>query len=147
MTTRRYSEAEIAAFIAAPDWHAFAVQVRDRFGDNGIVGLMMASHDGDAWRIDTFLLSCRVIGRTVETAMLAWLGEKAREAGATALIGEFIPTKKNAPAAGVYAAHGFQAIPGSAPPAGVWSHDLRADTIRIPEWIDVIGPPTLASAT
>jgi FkbH-like protein len=147
MTTRRYSEAEIAAFIAAPNWHAFTVQVRDRFGDNGIVGLIMARHEADAWRIDTFLLSCRVIGRTVETAMLAWLGEKAREAGASSLIGEFIPTKKNAPSAGVYAAHGFQAFPGSAPPAGVWSHDLRADTIQSPEWIEIIESPTTASAT
>jgi FkbH-like protein len=146
MTTRRYGEAEIARFVASPDWHAYTVQVSDRFGDNGLVGLMMAVREGDAWRIDTFLLSCRVIGRTVETAMLAWLACRAREAGASSLIGEFIPTKKNAPAADVYAAHGFQAVPNSAPPAGVWSHDLRADTIQSPEWIEIIESPTTASA-
>lgn len=147
MTTRRYSEAEIAAFIAAPDWHAFTVQVRDRFGDNGIVGLLMACHEGDAWRIDTFLLSCRVIGRTVETAMLAWLAEKARQAGATSLIGEFIPTKKNAPAAGIYSAHGFETVAGSEPPSSLWSYALRADTIRMPEWIDLVISPALATAS
>ena len=147
MTTRRYSEAEIAAFIAAPDWHSFTVQVRDRFGDNGIVGLMMARHEGDAWRIDTFLLSCRVIGRTVETAMLAWLAKQAREANAARLIGEFIPTKKNAPAAGVYSAHGFETVAGSEPPSSLWSYALRADTIRMPEWIDLVISPALATAS
>lgn len=147
MTTRRYSEAEIAAFIAAPDWHAFTVQVRDRFGDNGIVGLMMARHEGDAWRIDTFLLSCRVIGRTVETAMLAWLARRAREAGASRLMGEFIPTKKNAPAAGIYSAHGFETVAGSEPLSSLWSYALRADTIRMPEWIDLVISPALATAS
>jgi FkbH-like protein len=137
MTTRRYSEAELARFLASPDWHAYTVQVHDRFGDNGIVGLMIACHEGVAWRIDTFLLSCRVIGRTVETAMLAWLADRARAAGATALVGEFIPTKKNAPAAGIYAAHGFEAAAGSAPPVDMWSYSLQADTIQVPEWIDV----------
>lgn len=146
MTTRRYSEAEIAEFIASPSGHAFTVQVRDRFGDNGIVGLMMARHERDVWRLDTFLLSCRVIGRTVETAMLAWLAQQARQAGAAALIGEFIPTKKNAPAAGVYAAHGFETVPGATQPASMWSYALAADTIKFPEWIALTASPAPATA-
>lgn len=147
MTTRRYSEAEIAQFIASPDWHAFTVQVRDRFGDNGIVGLMMARHEADAWRLDTFLLSCRVIGRTVETAMLAWLAEKAREAGAARLIGEFIPTKKNSPAAGVYAAHGFEPERERSPDHFFWINRLQDKTMIVPEWITLTSSPTPATAS
>src|SRR6185312_2652807 len=73
VTTRRFTEAEIARRANDPAWVVATVGVRDRFGDNGIVGFVMARYAGDALDIDTLLLSCRVIGRTVETAMLAHL--------------------------------------------------------------------------
>ena len=62
-TTRRYSEQQISTMAESPDWDVYAVRVRDRFGDNGIVGVVIV-HDGDdVSDIDTFLLSCRVISR------------------------------------------------------------------------------------
>src|SRR6185437_736699 len=70
VTTRRSTEAEIARRASDPAWVVATFGVRDRFGDNGIVGFVMARHAGDTLDIDTLLLSCRVIGRTVETAML-----------------------------------------------------------------------------
>lgn len=146
MTTRRYSEAEIARLAASPDWHVHTVQVRDRFGDNGIVGLMMARQESDVWRIDTLLLSCRVIGRTVETAMLAWLSRRAIEAGATAILGEFIPTKKNAPAAGVFAAHGFEQQSDDAP-SSLWLYNLARTGIPFPTWIALVDPSLCTKTT
>jgi FkbH-like protein len=137
MTTRRYTEAEIAALLGGGAHRAWTVQVEDRFGDNGIVGLLIVEAGPEAWRIDTFLMSCRVIGRTVETAMLAWLAEQARAAGATRLVGEFIPTKKNAPAAGTFAGHGFEPS-GEAGTAGCWVFELERGTIRVPEWIEIL---------
>jgi predicted enzyme involved in methoxymalonyl-ACP biosynthesis len=83
------------------------VRVRDRFGDAGVVGLALARNVGDSCYIDSLLLSCRVIGRGIETAILAHLAENALRDGATKLIGEFIPTKKNAPCADFYVDHGF----------------------------------------
>jgi FkbH-like protein len=73
VTTRRSSEADVSRRAADPTWIVTTVGVRDRFGDNGIVGVIMAKQAGDVVDIDTFLLSCRVIGRSVETAMLAHL--------------------------------------------------------------------------
>jgi FkbH-like protein len=137
MTTRRYTEAEIAAFAAGGAHRVWTVQVTDRFGDNGIVGILIVETGSADWRIDTLLMSCRVIGRTVETAMLAWLAEQARAAGATRLIGEFIPTKKNSPAAETFAGHGF--LPGGESEAvSRWVFDLNRGTIRFPEWIELL---------
>jgi FkbH-like protein len=109
------------------------VQVADRFGDNGIVGLLIVDAGPEEWRIDTFLMSCRVIGRTVETAMLSWVAGQARAAGANRLVGEFIPTKKNARAADTFAGHGFA-------PAG------EAGTIQFPEWIELLDAEALPAS-
>ena len=99
LTTRRRSAAEVEEFAASPGGQAIAIRVRDRFGDAGVVGLALARTTGDSCIIDSLLLSCRVIGRGIETALLAHLAGNAIRAGAKHLIGEFIATKKNAPCA------------------------------------------------
>jgi len=60
-TTRRYTEQQIEDFASRADWSVYSVQVRDRFGDNGIVGVIVSRAEEQSWEIDTFLLSCRVI--------------------------------------------------------------------------------------
>jgi FkbH-like protein len=110
VTTRRYSEADIELLTRDPRTDVFSVSVRDKFGDNGIVGVLIAKHEGDECRIDTLLLSCRVIGRNIEASMIASLADVARRRGAKALIGEFFPTAKNAPAADLYARLGFERL-------------------------------------
>jgi FkbH-like protein len=107
LTTRRYTPAELKALTTDPKHGVFTLQLTDRFGDNGIVGLAVAGLRERACDVDAFLLSCRVIGRTAETALLAFLVDWARTRGADAIEGDFIPTKKNAPAADFYARHGF----------------------------------------
>jgi FkbH-like protein len=107
LTTRRYSEAAIREFAGNPGMLAACARVTDKFGDNGITGVLIVETNGPAWRIDTFLLSCRVIGRRVEHAVLSYLVAEACRQGARALVGEFIPTPKNAPAAGFFRDAGF----------------------------------------
>ena len=70
MTTKRYSIQQIKAMNEDPCLSIYAFLVQDRFGDNGIVGVAILSHLGDECEVDTFLMSCRVIGRTMETAMI-----------------------------------------------------------------------------
>lgn len=136
MTTRRYSEAEIEAMVAGGGYRAWTVQLTDRFGDSGVVGLMIVEAMSAVWRINTLLMSCRVIGRTVETAMLAWLANQARLAGVRTLVGEYIPTRKNAPAAAVYAGHGFAAL-NTGGNSTDWAFDVESGTIVFPEWIEL----------
>ncbi|HXI10349.1 MAG TPA: HAD-IIIC family phosphatase [Thermodesulfobacteriota bacterium] len=102
MTTRRYTEANIRDFMDSTDSFVFSVASKDRFGDNGIIGVfILRLRDGDCL-IDTFLLSCRVIGRRIEDAMISFIAGFAAAKGAATLTGEFIPTAKNLPAAGMY---------------------------------------------
>ncbi len=103
VTTRRYTEQQIQEFALRPDCGVYSVRVKDRFGDNGIVGVLITRTGEDVCEIDTFLLSCRVIGRTIETAMLGFLTDASKASGASVLQGWFIPTKKNAPVKDLYA--------------------------------------------
>ena len=74
------------------------MEVRDRFGDYGLVGVMIFGGRGEALEVDTFLLSCRVLGRGVEHRMLNELGEIARRRQLSLVAATLIPTKKNQPA-------------------------------------------------
>ena len=97
VTTRRYTEQQIEEFASQPGCGVYSVHVKDRFGDNGIVGVLITRIDEDICEIDTFLLSCRVIGRTIETAMLGFVSSTSKAKGAKRLQGWFLPTKKNSP--------------------------------------------------
>jgi FkbH-like protein len=134
LTTRRYTEPQIADLVKLPEWNIFSIKVRDRFGDHGLVGVAITHDEGEQCEVDTFLLSCRVIGRTVETALLAHLAESAAQRGRKQLFGWFLPTRKNAPARNFYEQHGFERrATGSA--GTLWTLDLQSSTLRCPEWI------------
>ncbi|RLE42298.1 hypothetical protein DRJ48_03820, partial [Candidatus Woesearchaeota archaeon] len=89
MTTKRYLEQDIKEFAESQSYEVYCAQVEDRFGDNGITGVVIIEKKPEekAWVIDTFLLSCRIIGRKVEDILIAKMAEKARAAGANKLIG------------------------------------------------------------
>jgi FkbH-like protein len=134
VTTRRYTEQQIAEFAARPDCGVYSVGVKDRFGDNGIVGVLITRTEDEVCEIDTFLLSCRVIGRTIETAMLGFLTDASKARGASVLQGWFIPTKKNTPVKDLYLSHKFHPI-SSENGATLWSLNLGEASIPFPEWI------------
>jgi FkbH-like protein len=109
LTTRRYTEGDIRRFVESPAHDVFAIRVRDRLGDSGIVGVAIVSHDAADSSIDTFLMSCRVLGRGVEEALLAACLDAGRRRSSRSVVGEFIPTAKNARVADFYASRGFTA--------------------------------------
>lgn len=96
-TTRRRSEAEIAQ-LASQGLRCLRVNVKDRFGDYGLVGVVIHCVGEGVLRVDSFMLSCRVLGRGVEHAMVAHLGAVAQREGASTLELPFSPSKKNQPA-------------------------------------------------
>lgn len=138
-TTRRYKEQEIAEMATSPDRRVVSVRVVDRYGDNGLVGVAITRDEGETREIDAFLLSCRVIGRNVETAILSYLAEDARRRGLTRIAGWFLPTKKNAPASDFYAQHGFSAARKETQGA-LWTLDLRNGLPACPDWIKLTIP-------
>src|SRR5258708_39351800 len=111
LTTRRYTDDDVVAVMADPD--AFGLQLRllDRFGDNGIIAVIIGRLQPD-WDlfVDTWLMSCRVLGRQVEPTTLHLIAQQAAALGARRLVGEYIPTKKNGMVKDHYARLGFTAI-------------------------------------
>ena len=134
VTTFRYTEAEIERRMRMPEWILATTSVTDRFGANGIVGITMARHTGSALEIDALLLSCRVIGRTVETAMLAHLCEEGLRRGATSIEARFIPTAKNAPARDVFERHGFIKVDEDESQTTRWRLDIESSLVTWPAW-------------
>ena len=137
VTTKRYSEEQVSRFAADPAAIVRTIRISDRYGDSGLVGVLMARANGERCEIDTLLLSCRVIGRGVESLMLADLGDLARRRGASVLAGQFIPTPKNAPAQDVYARHGF-ALAETNGDGTLWELDLKAGALAAPDHIEAI---------
>ena len=98
LTTRRYTESEVAAMEADPVIHTLQVRLRDKFGDLGMIAVIICKPEAAAtptWHVDTWLMSCRVLGRKVEEAMLAELIADARAAGIEKITSCYIPTAKN----------------------------------------------------
>jgi FkbH-like protein len=109
LTTRRHNWSELAA--VTRDGFGRCYRLTDRFGDNGVISVIAVARDtaADA-RIDLWLMSCRVLGRKVEEAILADVAARARGLGAKRLIGEYCPTAKNALVRELYPRLGFQEI-------------------------------------
>lgn len=99
-TTVRRNEAEIRSFTASPvpRGSAFGVHVQDRFGDYGFTGLVLLEHQAGSLRVDTLLLSCRVLGRGVEHRLMSWIGHHAASSGCPKVEIPFLPTARNTPA-------------------------------------------------
>jgi FkbH-like protein len=134
LTTRRYTEQQIAGMAECPGWRVWSLRVADRYADNGLVAVAIAHLEDARCEIDAFLMSCRVIGRTVETALLAHVAADARAQGARWLQGWFLPTKKNAPAREFYREHGFEVAEENEGGA-LWRLDLSERQVQTPEWI------------
>ena len=110
LTRRHHTEADVLAVMDDPD--AFGLQLRllDRFGDNGVIAVVIGRRDGEDVAIDTWLMSCRVLGRHVEAATLTLVAAEARRLGARRLVGEYVPTQKNGMVRDHYAKLGFTVV-------------------------------------
>ena len=132
MTTRRYQEDEVSKFSSSDNKIVEYVQVTDKFGDNGITGTyIIEKKDDEEWIIDTFLLSCRIMGRGVEEIMMNQIIDNAKLSGVKRIKGEFIPTAKNKPAENFYKKLGFKKE------NEFWVFNT-VDTMKKPEHIKVI---------
>ena len=107
LTTRRYQEEEIRTRSNDTNFSIGCAQVLDKFGDNGITGVYIVKKDENVWFIDTFLLSCRIMGRGVENAILSQILKDAKTNGVKQIKAEFIPTQKNKPAETFLSDYGF----------------------------------------
>lgn len=140
LTTRRYQTADMTRFLADDAYQLYILNVRDRFGDHGLVGAAIIRANGNCWFIDSLLMSCRVMGLSVETALLHKIYEDAAHKGIETLVGEFIPTKQNQPVEDFYSRHGFSRM--TEPERGqYWKLNVCGSKIERPSWITLTGAP------
>jgi FkbH-like protein len=127
LTTRRYTLAEMEALMHDAGHIGLYGRLVDRFGDNGLVSVVLGRRAGEELHIDLWLMSCRVLKRDMEAAMLDALVAESRSHGIRALIGYYLPTKKNAMVADHYSNLGFsKRSEDEETRASIWALDTTA---------------------
>ena len=115
LTTRRHTADDVWRILSATGSFGLTLRLRDRFSDYGLISVVLAAPLTEAeqptLRLDTWLMSCRAIGRTVEDYFLNCIAAEAQWRGYVAMLGEFIPTEKNGQVAGLYQRFGFMPQP------------------------------------
>ncbi len=128
LTTRRYTLAEIQAAAADGKHVAIYGKLTDRFGDNGLISIVLGRLDKTDLHLDLWLMSCRVLKRDMEVAMLDYLVERARQKGVTRLVGYYLPTAKNGMVSDHYEKLGFLPVQQGNVTGTVWSLDVTTYT-------------------
>lgn len=108
LTTRRYMQEEIEMLASGGNALIAAIRVEDKFGDNGLTGVVIVRKAVDEWLIDSFLMSCRVIGRKIEDTLLSHIIAQAKLAGIPRVVGEYRATKKNDLVRNFYKSNNFE---------------------------------------
>ena len=134
LTTRRHTAARLQQMAGDDDWDVRWMRLRDRYGDSGLIGVSIVHYEGDVATIDSFLMSCRVMNRTVEQAMLRDVIEHAMARGCRTLRGEYLATDRNAVVKDFFSKNGFSATGETA----VFEAKLD-DGKGLPEWPQAIG--------
>ncbi len=135
MTTKRYSESQVADMAAAGDHMVLYLSLKDRLGDSGIVGVAIVRKDPETWEIDTLLMSCRILGRQAENALMAELTRRAADGGAKQLVAQFIPTKKNVVARDYYQKMGLKKVSEEANGRTIWAYNLSEGPMPWPDGV------------
>ena len=130
LTTKRYQEEEIRNFTNDDKFIVGCAQVSDKFGDNGITGVYIINKQEKVWFIDTFLLSCRIMGRGVENGIISQILIDAKNNGVEEIRANFIPTQKNKPAENFLPDFGFKKQ------GDVWIYKLNNE-IKSPKHLKV----------
>lgn len=125
LTTKRYTQAEMEATAASPNYIRLCGRLTDKFGDNGIVSVVIGEKRGAELHIDLWLMSCRVLKRGMEYAMINRLVEEAKKAGIETIFGYYYPTKKNAMVKELFGDFGFEKTSEDGDGNTVWKLEVN----------------------
>jgi FkbH-like protein len=124
LTTRRYTSAEVESIAQDPSFVTLYGRLTDKFGDNGLVSVLIGHVIADAIELDVWLMSCRVLNREMEFAMFDALVEQCQSRSIRRIVGVYIPSKKNALVAGLYESLGFARSEKSTEGCELWHYDV-----------------------
>jgi FkbH-like protein len=135
LTTRRYSEGEITALASGEDSEVTRLSAADKVSDLGLVGVAITRYQGEVAEIDSFLMSCRALGRGLEDGLLHIVADKARRRGAATVRGLFRKTRKNDLCVDFYQRNGFVRTESTAE-GSVWELAVDRPLPEFPAWIE-----------
>ncbi len=137
LTTRRYTPAEVQAIAESADHLTLYGRLTDKFGDNGLVSVIIGSRHSQSLQIDVWLMSCRVFKRGLEYAIFRELVRVTRDAGIKELLGTYLPTAKNGIVAEFYRELGFELVDEQQGEATRWRYDITDDSGLPPDSITI----------
>ena len=126
LTTRRYTEAEVRDVGCDPDCYTLQVGLSDIYGNNGMISVVICRRNRSDWHVDTWLMSCRVLGRRVENAILREILGEARRRGIHRIIGAYRPTARNKMVEDHYAKLGFSVVERGEDGTVLWELDVAS---------------------
>lgn len=141
LTTKRYSQSDIEEVAEDPNRITLYGKLSDKFGDNGVVSIVIGKIDGadkDELHMELWLMSCRVLKRDMEFAMMDELVERARESGIKKIIGYYYPTAKNSMVKDFYALQGFEKIAEDETGNTRWLFEVKDDYEKKQSVIEII---------
>ncbi|MCI1268544.1 MAG: HAD-IIIC family phosphatase [Ruminococcus sp.] len=136
LTTKRYTQKEISDMLADVRYDIFTISSSDKFGDNGLVGVAICERKEKAVVIDTFLMSCRVMGRKLENVIISEL-VKYYKGQYNTMIGLFVQTKKNIPVVKKYDELGF-AVVSEDESGKTYSYDISKGCEKVNSYSEII---------
>ena len=141
LTTIRYSEGQIKDLIDNPNADVFYLRVKDKIADLGLIGVAIVRYEVQIATVESFMMSCRAIGRGAETALLAFIAERAKLGyGANSLQAKYLHTSKNESlVSSFYKDHHFDLVSQSDKDTN-WTFDLQSNDLHYPEWIKIVKP-------
>jgi FkbH-like protein len=137
LTTRRYSEGQIRALVDDPDTDVLCLTLSDRVAPLGLIGVAIVRYEAETAAIDTFLLSCRAIGRGAEEALLAAVLRLAQGRGCARAVGRYEATTKNGMVAEFFRKNGFSLV-GQDARGSDWERSVSGARFVAPSWISVV---------
>jgi FkbH-like protein len=135
LTTLRMTEGEVRQRMSDPAWFTLWVRHRDKFGDSGLIALLIARQTGEIMEIENWLMSCRVINRGVEDCVFEELLGEVRGRGVKVLRGIYRPTAKNAMVADLYAELGFQCKAKGEDGTTIWELEISEKVKLRPHYL------------
>ena len=137
LTTKRYSQSDMEQIAEDENYITLYGSLEDSFGDNGVVSLIIGKKEEDKLHIDLWLMSCRVLKRDMEKAMLDMLVEKSKEANIKEIIGYYYPTAKNKMVKDFYQDQGFTKLTEDEEGNTTWSLDLSKEYNNQNKYIEI----------
>ena len=124
LTTKRYTQSEIEAVAARDNYITIYGKLTDRFGDNGVVSVVIGRIDNCVCHIDLWIMSCRVLKRDLEFAMMDRLVRQCQKKGIKKIAGYYYPTEKNRMVKDFYGLQGFEKIEEDSQGNTIWNYTI-----------------------